>query len=147
MVSSAPMPEVLSELPDIRQSTVLPAGEQLWVECFAGEAGLTVAMVIAGLPSVQPWDIKFGQEFDVVQHGKTFLQLAKDGKMRHVHFGTPCQTLTHGCAGSARGKKIWSLRAICWLLSLSKSAKCCGQLVAHLALRTLQSHGFGFCHQ
>ena len=48
-----------------------------FVEVFAGCAALSLGMVLKNIPTVKPWDIRHGEEFDVLSHGKILFQLFK----------------------------------------------------------------------
>ena len=55
---------------------------------------LTRAVMLAGLPCAKPWDLQFGEQFDVLVNGEQLLSSARSGLVRHGHFGTPCQSMT-----------------------------------------------------
>ena len=42
---------------------------QFFLECFAGEGVLTLGVLLTKVPCMRPWDSRYGQQFDVLQHG------------------------------------------------------------------------------
>ena len=73
--------------------TTLPAGE-FFVELFCGEAAATAAVILQQVPVLCPWDIRFGNRFDITSNGAVLLELIHMGYVAAVHMGTPCQSCT-----------------------------------------------------
>ena len=63
------MPEVLQELPSIESLLVADSCQPCFLEVFAGKAVLTMAMVAMSVPCAKPWDVVYGEQFDVLKHG------------------------------------------------------------------------------
>ena len=87
---------MLAELPNVLQlGLLLP---ETWggyvVEIFAGCCGLTWALVGIGLDVLTPWDLLYGEEYDVVTHGWLLVRLAQLGAIAYAHLAVPCQSLT-----------------------------------------------------
>ena len=68
------MPEMLLSLDQI-------ADGSLFLEAFSGAGVLNSAVQLADCPCLRPWDIRFGQEFNVLLHGSAILTLAAAGKI------------------------------------------------------------------
>ena len=83
------LPQCLQDLPEVAAVT-----ERCFLECFCGKAVLTMAMQAHTLPCVKPWDVVYGEEFDVLSHGQVLFDTVKAGFLKHIHFGTPCQSMT-----------------------------------------------------
>lgn len=91
------MPEALRCLPtvtDALQSLAEIEDGSLFLEIFAGEGILTLSAVLTGQLCLQPWDIRFGPDHDVLQHGESIFKLIQANKLGWVHLGTPCQSFT-----------------------------------------------------
>ena len=63
-------------------------------EVFAGVAALTYGLRTMGVPTLYPWDILYGEAFDVLTHGWILLDLVSCGIISYLHFALPCQSLT-----------------------------------------------------
>ena len=68
----------------------------LFIEVFAGTAGLSVAVLRAGIELVKSWDIKIDKRHDLLheENVKTFFKALQDPCLLAVWFGTPCNTLS-----------------------------------------------------
>ena len=88
------MHEVLQELPSIESLLVADSCQPCFLEVFAGKAVLTMAMVAMSVPCAKPWDVVYGEQFDVLKHGEVLIDAVKAGRVAHMHFGTPCQSMT-----------------------------------------------------
>ena len=62
------MPELLEDLPDVDWllANNLPVTGMNFFESMCGCAGTTIAMMWNRVPCIKPWDIKFGNRFDVL---------------------------------------------------------------------------------
>ncbi len=90
-------PEWMLNLPSLWSllscAALSPAGEW-FLELFCGGAILTLACSLSRIPCVQPWDLKFSPDMDVVRFLHTILLLIFEGYIVCVHFGTPCHSCT-----------------------------------------------------
>ena len=87
------IPPSLADLPGVG-TIAEAAGQDTFLEIFSGDCVLTLAMSLTDLQTILPWDLRFGAEFDVLEHGDLILQKSKAGALSWVHLGTPCQTFT-----------------------------------------------------
>ena len=53
-----------------------------------------MGVMLAKIPCICPWDVNYGEQFDVLQHGPVLLALAEAHRISSAHLGTPCQSLT-----------------------------------------------------
>ena len=81
-------------------SGFVPSGTQFFVEIFAGEAGLTQAIIARGIKTLPPIEI-LGNDFVVeevdILDPKVFQHLRKlirAGCIFFIHFGTPCSSFS-----------------------------------------------------
>ena len=90
------MPAALLRLPQVTPDGLACAGDPpaSFLEVFAGDCVLRLAMSLTDVGPYMPWDLRYGQEFDVTVHGRAILQLAEAGALFWVHLGTPCQSMT-----------------------------------------------------
>ena len=72
----------------------LDVAGQFFLEVFCGDAVFTMGVMLAKIPCICPWDVKYGEQFDVLQHGPVLLALAEAHRISSAHLGTPCQSLT-----------------------------------------------------
>ena len=90
-------PEWMLNLPSVwsllSSAALSPAGEW-FLELFCGGAILTLACSPSRIPCVQPWDLKFSPDIDVVRFLHTILLLIFEGYIVCVHLGTPCHSCT-----------------------------------------------------
>ena len=58
---------VLDSLPLVTSFDQLRAvSGEFFLECFAGHAAFTLAVVMARVPALRPWELEHGHHFDVV---------------------------------------------------------------------------------
>ena len=76
----------------------LPAGRDgsFVIEVFAGEFSLSLALAVNHLRCLQPWDVLYGEKFDIEQNGYILKDLAARGRLSYVAIGTPCQSQSWG---------------------------------------------------
>ena len=81
-------------------SGFVPSGTQFFVEVFAGEAGLTQAIIARGIKTLPPIEILANnfvvEEVDILDP-KVFQHLCKliqAGCIFFIHFGTPCSSFS-----------------------------------------------------
>jgi len=72
-----------------------------FAEFFAGSGGLSRAMRKRGF-HVEPWDIKFGAHFDLLQKEveRRALSRIRDGEYSGLWFGNPCTSPSRACKGN-----------------------------------------------
>ena len=66
----------------------------MFLECFCGQAAITLACIMINVPCICPWDCKFGSEFNVLMYGHVIEQLIIAHRIVAQHFAVPCQSLT-----------------------------------------------------
>ena len=80
-----------SEVPDRP-----PPGAKMFVEIFAGEAGITSALRKLGVPCLPPVDLVVAagckESVDVYLIQEKIMTWIREGAILAVHFGTPCTT-------------------------------------------------------
>ena len=70
----------LLEAEDLLRQTVDVAGV-FFVEIMAGECGITLAVLMEKVPCLKPWDIVFGEAWNVLTRGHILLQRARESKI------------------------------------------------------------------
>ena len=67
------MPQVFEGLPD--------AGGDVphFLECFAGDAVLTMSVMLNGMPCARPVDVRYGPQCDVTAEGDRLINDARSG--------------------------------------------------------------------
>ena len=90
------LPQALGHLCDLRSTIGLhvEAAGNCFLECFAGGAIFTLAIMFRCIPAIRPWDSKYGKKYDVLRHGHIIPAAIADGRVGMVHMGTPCQSMT-----------------------------------------------------
>ena len=91
-----PLPWLLASLisAQILCGTRLSVCGSFFMEVFCGEAIFTLGCVMHKVPCVRPWDILFGEEFDVLANEHVLTYLISAGFISCMHFGSPCQSMT-----------------------------------------------------
>ena len=86
---------VLAQLPSVCSFDCLRSvtGE-FFLECFAGHAAFTLAVVMSQVPALRPWEITHDRRFDVLAGLPILLEGIRLGIMVAMHLGTPCQSFT-----------------------------------------------------
>ena len=87
---------LLEDACDVLINPPLAVEASFVVEVFAGEASLTLAMTLRGVPCLQPWDTIMGDRFCVLSHGAVLTSLAKAGRLAYVALASPCQSQSWG---------------------------------------------------
>ena len=84
---------VLAQLPSVCSFDCLRSvtGE-FFLECFAGHAAFTLAVVMFQVAAFRPWEITHDRRFDVLAGLPILLEGIRLGIMVAMHFGTPCQS-------------------------------------------------------
>ena len=112
------------------------------MEIFAGVACLTLAFMLEGIPAICPWDCKYGEAFNVLEHGNIIVAVILAGRIVASHFATPCQTLT-----LARIPQLRNAQFVEGLPDLSKRnadlVKTGNQLVDFTVLACVALHSVG----
>ena len=97
LVQDKSLEEVLEDLPcvhDFQFDPLLPVGGESFLECFAGGCVVTLAILWCQVPAFRPWDIDFGDKYDVVRYGHLIFSFISLGSIAMAHFGTPCTSMT-----------------------------------------------------
>ena len=76
----------------LHNNTIIHGG--FAAEIFSGAAALTYGLRLMGVPTLYPWDISYGEAFNVLTHGWMLLHLVSIGTISYLHFALPCQSLT-----------------------------------------------------
>ena len=86
---------VLAQLPSVCSFDCLRSvtGE-FFLECFAGHAAFTLAVVMSQVPALRPWEITHDRRFDVLAGLPILLEGIRLGIMVAMHLGIPCQSFT-----------------------------------------------------
>ena len=87
------LPGHLQQLPSVAGIELSEWPEPVFLECFAGKAVLTTAALSLSIPCAQPWDVLYAAECNVLTHGHELFQAVKGGRVRHMHFGMPRQSM------------------------------------------------------
>ena len=64
-----------------------------FVETVVCECIITLGALMNKVPCLKPWDIVYGEKWNVLTHGVILMQLAKLGRI-DVFLGLPCQSFT-----------------------------------------------------
>ena len=119
----------------------------MFLEFFCGQAAITLSLLILNVPCIRPWDIPFGEQFNILIHGQVLQQLILARRIVAQHFAVPCQSLTWARSPQLRdafhpegllslshftgSSRLWTL-ATSSLLSQSSAVSCCIQWAAIL---------------
>ena len=67
----------------------------MFLECFAGEGTVTAGCMLHNVPCIRPWDVKNGNQFDVLgPTAPVVTALIDAGVIAAMHFGVSCKTNT-----------------------------------------------------
>ena len=91
------MPEWFGTLPSLAGlclSSALRVDRQFFMEVFSGTAIMTLGVMMQCIPAICPWDVMYGQCFDIVQQEAAVSSLIEAGRVVAMHLGTPCQFFT-----------------------------------------------------
>ena len=72
----------------------LSVSGQFCLECFAGQAMITLGLLLTCVPCMRPWDSKYGQQFNVLTIFSILLSLIHAQRIIAAHFATPCQSMS-----------------------------------------------------
>ena len=72
-----PIPASFAALPGAGPEYPLRLEGRFCVEVFCGCAVLTLGLLMASVLAICPWDVRFGQAFDVLVHGQVLVWLAE----------------------------------------------------------------------
>ena len=64
------------------------------IELFCGCMAVTMNLMFLKVPTCCPWDVKYGEEFDILKHGQQLLLTFVLGIIWLSFFGTPCTSLS-----------------------------------------------------
>ena len=95
----------LIQLPSVTtfHRLLLVSGE-FFLECFAGHAAFTLAVMMAFVPALRPGDIEAGAQFDVLAGFPLLLRAIRSGVIVALHLGTPCQSFTSARVPAVRSR-------------------------------------------
>ena len=65
-----------------------------FIEVTAGECINTFGVLMRRVPCLKPWDIVFGEAWNVLTRGQILMDLAEKGRI-DAFLGMPCQSFTH----------------------------------------------------
>ena len=65
-----------------------------FIEVMAGECIITLGALLRRVPCLKPWDLVFGEAWNVLTHGQILMDLAEKGRI-DAFLGMPCQSFTH----------------------------------------------------
>ena len=82
-----------ADLPTLSQELIDQPVHKFFLELFSGEAIFTLALVMASVPVLHPWDTAFGSQFDVVAGLSLIIAAIRSGLVIVVHLGTPCRPI------------------------------------------------------
>ena len=66
----------------------------LFLEIFAGSAGLTEGLCLHHVLCARPWDVQANPRDDVLANGSLIILMIRLGIVRAVHLATPCQSFS-----------------------------------------------------
>ena len=87
-------------IPDLTQ-----VSGSFFLECFAGEAIFTIAVVMSCVPALCPWDTRYGCQFDVVSGLNVLLTAIARHTIVAMHLGTPCRSFTRARVPQLRSRQ------------------------------------------
>ena len=64
-----------------------------FIEIMAGECVITLGVLLKRVPCLRPWDVIYGESWNVLTHGEVFIKLA-GGDRIDTFLGLPCQSFT-----------------------------------------------------
>ena len=73
------MHSALSDLIDVEQllNSITSVEGTFFVEVMAGECIITLGVLMRRVPCLKPWDIVFGEAWNVLTHGQILMDLAE----------------------------------------------------------------------
>ena len=96
---------MLAQLPSITSpDSLLTASGEFFLECFAGHSAFTLAVVMAFVPALRPWELSHGSQFDVVAGLPVLLAAINCGLIVALHLGNPCQSFTQARVPALRSR-------------------------------------------
>ena len=66
----------------------------MFLEIFAGSAGLTEGLSLHHVLCARPWDVQTNSRDDVLVNGSLIILMIRLGIVRAVHLATPCQSFS-----------------------------------------------------
>ena len=61
---------------------------------IAGQAMITLRLLLTNVPCMRPWDSKYRQQFNVLTDGSILLSSIHAQRIIAAHFATPCQSMS-----------------------------------------------------
>ena len=75
-------------------TSIISVEGTFFIEVMAGECLITFGVLMKRVPCLKPWDIVFGEAWNVLTHGQILMDLAEKGRI-DAFLGMPCQSFTH----------------------------------------------------
>ena len=95
----------LAQLPSVTSYDCLRSvSGEFFLECFAGHAAFTLAVVMSQVPALRPWEITHDHRFDVLAGLPILLAGIRLGIIVAMHIGTPCHSFTMARVPAVRSK-------------------------------------------
>ncbi len=109
------MPRILAQLlaVELLLHSFVEVEGQCFLELFAGQAVLTLALIFKNVPCCKPWDSKWGEHMDVLKHADQLHRVARSGRLGQAHLGTPCQSMSWARSPAVRA--VNAVRGLCTL--------------------------------
>ena len=152
-----PINPILAALPSAHDLIKgnLSVNGAMFLECFCGQAAITLACIMINVPCICPWDCMFGSQFNVLKFGHVIEQLILAQRIVAQHFAIPCQSLTWARLPQLRdafhpeglrfhtGNSLWSRQAMNLSPSQLVAVSCCIQWAASFPLKIRSCRGCG----
>ena len=89
------MPDVLVQLLEAEEFVIQNTTVQgiFFIEIMAGECVITFGVLLKRVPCLRPWDVIYGESWNVLTHGEFLIKLASEGRI-DPFLGLPCQSFT-----------------------------------------------------
>ena len=107
------MPRILAQLlaVELLLHSFVEVEGQCFLELFAGQAVLILALIFKNVPCCKPWDSKWGEHMDVLKHAEQLHRVARSGRLGQAHLGTPCQSMSWARSPAVRA--VNAVRGLC----------------------------------
>ena len=64
-----------------------------FIEIMVGECVISFGVLLKRVPCLKPWDVIYGESWNVLTHGEVLIMLASEGSI-DPFLGLPCQSFT-----------------------------------------------------
>ena len=61
---------------------------------FDGSGGMSIALALAGVPTICPWEVEKDKRLDVIKNAVVLLSLARSGRVLFSWLAMPCRSWT-----------------------------------------------------